>query len=161
MSVVEQTVHGHFSDDYRFFLKTYGASVFKGESEDNPYIVFRTIEALPAHITQDGFALFNAFYGAANQGAYGLACRIEFFHGRMPASVMPIADDGGAGQICLGIGGGEQGKIFYWDQQGEPLSEEDYLDDFGEPRPAQALFENMYLIANSFDEFLQALRTKP
>lgn len=160
IGVVEKMINGHFSDDYRFFLSSYGASLFKGESEENPYVVFSSIEELPAHITSDGFALVDAFYGASNEGPYSLATRVNFFRGRMPESIIPIADDGGSGQICLGIRNTDEGKIFYWDQQGEALSEEEYLEDFDEPRPEQAMYENMYLIANSFCEFLNALQKR-
>ncbi len=160
ISAVEKMIHGHFPDDYRIFLSSYGASLFKGESEENPYIVFSSIEELPTHVTSDGFALVDAFYGARDEGSYSLTTRINFFRGRMPESVIPIADDGGAGQICLGIGNENMGKIFYWDQQGEALSEEEYLEDFGEPRPERAMYENMYLIANNFCEFLNALRKR-
>ncbi|NHZ32461.1 SMI1/KNR4 family protein [Massilia rubra] len=157
---LEKMLNIRLPDDYRVFLATYGASLFKGESDEKPYVVFSSVEQLPAHVTGDGFALLDASYGANGEGAYSLATRVGFFRGRMPESVIPIADDGGAGQICSGVSDGDEGRIFYWDMRHEALSEEEYLEDYGEPRPAQAMYENMYLVAGSFDQFLYALRKK-
>jgi hypothetical protein len=75
--------------------------------------------------------------------------------------MIPIAGDGGAGQICLGIKGDDLGKVFYWDMANEPLDEETYLEDYGEPMPAEAKRQNVHLVADSFDEFLDQLVLGP
>jgi len=162
ISGLERQIGGRFPDAYRHFLATYGASTFNGESPDNPYILFRTLTTLPPHITRDNKALFDAFYGGGKneQDTYSLPERWRYFLGRMPESIVPIGDDGGAGQICLGIKGSEAGKIYYWDQQNEPLDEATYLEDYGEARPPEAIFQNVYLIANSFEDFLQRLECR-
>lgn len=149
-------------EGYRNFLTAYGASSFNGASPENPWIVYRSLTPLPPHISKTGKGLFDAFYGGKKKGrdAYSLSARIKFYSGRMPDSIIPIGDDGGAGQICLGISGKEAGKVYYWDQQNEPLDEEDYLEDYGEPRPPAAMFQNVHLIANSFEDFLQRLEVK-
>jgi hypothetical protein len=59
--------------------------------------------------------------------------------------------------VCLGIAGAESGNIYYWDHQDERQDEEGYLADFGEPKPSDALFQNVHLIAHSFEDFLQRL----
>lgn len=162
IATLEDELGVRFPMAYRTFLATYGASTFNGVSPDNPYIIFRTLKPLPHHITKTDKALFNAFYGAerdANDG-YSLRVRTRFFAGRMPDSIIPIGDDGGAGQICLGIKGDEAGKVYYWDQQNEPLDEEDYLEDYGESRPPEAMFQNVHLIAESFEDFLRRLEVK-
>lgn len=144
---------------YRTFLALFGATTLVGTSPDNPFVEFFSLTPLPVHISSNGNGLFDAFYGRPvdEQDAYGLSVRMRFYVGRMPNSIIPIGDDGGAGQICLAIKGREVGRIFYWDQKNEPLSEEDYLEDFGEPRPASAIFQNIYLVAMSFEDFLQHL----
>src|SRR5260370_1929977 len=106
--------------------------------------------------------MFDAFYGAervAHDG-YSLRVRTHFFARRMPETIIPIGDDGGAGQICLGIKGHEAGKIYYWDQANEPLDEEHYLEGYGEPRPPKAMFQNVHPIAESFEDFLRRLEVK-
>jgi hypothetical protein len=159
---VEKQIGSRLPEAYRKFLATYGAATFKGASPDNPYIVFRSLKPLPPHISKSGKGLFDAFYGAEKdeRDPYSLRVRIRFFTGRMPASIIPIGDDGGAGQICLGVKGAEVGKVYYWDQANEPLDKEDYLADYGKPRPPEAMFENVHQIAESFDDFLQGLEVK-
>ncbi len=49
--------------------------------------------------------------------------------------------------ICLGIKGKRRGKVYFWDH-------EDEFDDNGEGRQD---YGNVYLLANSLDEFLNKL----
>jgi hypothetical protein len=162
IAAIEEQLGVRLPEAYRKFLATYGASAFRGASPDNPYIVFRSLTPLPSHITKTEKALFDAFYGRERHehDTYSLRERTRVFSGRMPESIIPIGDDGGAGLICLGVKGAEAGKVYYWDQQNEPLDEEDYLEDYGEPRPPEAMFQNVHLIAESFEDFLQRLEVK-
>lgn len=162
IAAFEKQLGVRLPEPYRKFLAIYGASTFNGASPDNPYIVFRSLRPLPPHITKSDKALFDAFYGGEKdeRDPHGLRVRIRFFLGRMPESIIPIGDDGGAGEICLGIKGAEAGKVYYWDQANEPLDEEDYLEDYGEPRPPEAMFQNVHLIADSFEDFLRRLEQK-
>lgn len=155
----EKQLGTRLPEAYRRFLATYGASEFNGASPDNPYIMFRPLEPLPPHISQSGRGVLDAFFGGARDehDSFNLGVRTRFFAGRMPESLIPIGHDGGAGQICLGVKGAEAGKVYYWDEQNEPLDEEDYLADYGVPRPPEALFRNVHLIANSFEDFLERL----
>jgi hypothetical protein len=161
IAAFEEELGIRLPDAYRRFLATYGASTFNGASPDNPYILFRPLKPLPPQF-QSGKGLFHAFYGQERDGhdAFSLRVRTRFFSGRMPESIIPIGDDGMGGQICLGVKGAEAGRIYYWDQQREPLDEQDYLADFGHPRPPGAAFQNVHLIAESFEDFLQRLETK-
>ena len=155
---IEAGVGVRLPESYRKFLKTFGASKFTGASPDNPFIVFRPLKPLPPHF-KSGTGPFDLFYGAARDehDGHSLRVRIRYFSGRIPESVIPIGDDGIAGQICLGIKAAEVGKVYYWDQQNEPQDEEDYLEDYGVPRPREAIFKNVHLIAESFEDFLQRL----
>lgn len=160
ISALEKTLDCRFPEDYRKFATTFGACTFHGESPENPYVVFRSSEALPAHIANEGLSLFDAFYGSdigAND-PYGLKQRINFYMGRMPTNVVPIGDDGGAGVICLGLRNNDKGKVFYWDQRNERLSEEEHFEEYLAARPPESLYQNMYLIADSFIDFLQQLQ---
>ena len=147
---------------YRQFLATYGASTFNGCPPDNPFIIFHPLESLPPQFV-DGTDLFDAFYGAQREeyDSFSLRVQMRFYAKYMPESLIPIGDDGGAGLICLGVKGAELGKVYYWERQNAALDEEDYLADYGEPRPAEALFQNVHLIAQSFEDFLQRLEIQP
>jgi hypothetical protein len=145
-------------EEYRRFLATYGASAFNGASPDNPYILFRPLTPLPARF-KSGKGSLDALYGGQKDehDPYSVRVRAHFFSGRMPKNIIPIGDDGIAGQICLGIRGPETGKVYYWDQQDEPPDEQDYLVDHARTRPPGMIYQNVFLIAESFGDFLQRL----
>ena len=128
--------------NYREFLQKYGVSAF-GE-----LVQFQPIEGEPAPLSH--------FYGSKSAGSNSLAKCIEKYAGRMPESIIPIADDGGGNQICLGIKGKEHGKVYYWDHHNE-WDEEDYLEEHGQPMPPDVKFQNVHLIADSFEGFIQRL----
>ena len=159
---IEDAVGTAIPTAYGSLLRQYGAFTFKARSENDPYVYFISKTQLPTHISADGLALFDFFYGQTQQtGPSGLQQQINFFRGRIPETMIPIAGDGGAGQICLGIEGDDLGKVFYWDMANEPLDEETYLEDYGEPMPADAKRQNVHLVADSFDKFLEQLVLGP
>ncbi len=64
---------------------------------------------------------------------------------RMPSKVFPVAHDPGGNLVCMDS---EDGKIYFWDHENEV----DYSVNDDSER------SNLYLIANSFNEFLNGLR---
>lgn len=157
IGAIEGDLGVRLPEPYRTFLATYGASMFGGASPDNPYVEFRPLEPLPPQF-QGGNGLLASFYGAEREedDMLGLGARIRYYSGRMPESIIPIGDSWGS-QICLGIKGDEAGKVYFWDEQNEPQDEKEYLEDFGEPRPPEVTFQNVHLIADSFEDFLRRL----
>ena len=140
---------------HRSLLRQFGAFAFRGRSENNPYVYFKSKTQLPQYITANDFAFFDFFYGTTQQmGPSGLRQQINFFRERIPETMIPIACDGGAGEICLGIKGNDFCEVFYWDMANEPLDEETYFEDYGERMPDGVKQQNLYLVANSYDEFL-------
>jgi hypothetical protein len=161
LAAIENLIDAKLPELYKSILSQYGAFAFNGRSENDPYVFFRSLSTLPSYITGSGVAIFDFFYGAELEpGPLGLVKQIAFFKGRIPQEMIPIGGDGGAGQICLGIKGAEAGKVYYWDQRNEPLDEEDYLEEYGEPRPPEAMFQNVHQIADSFEDFLQRLELR-
>lgn len=159
---IQDEIEATIPPEYGSMLRKYGAFTFNGRSENNPYVYFNTKEQIPKHISANGLAIFDFFYGQTQQsGPSGLQQQINFFKERIPKTMIPIASDGGAGQICLGIKDDDFGKIFYWDMANEPLDEETYLEDYGEPMPAEGKRQNIYLIADSLVEFLDQLVLMP
>lgn len=158
LSLIEDELGVPLPEDYRSFLATYGGSTFCGRSPDSPFILIRPLQQLPQNFSS-GQVMVDALYGCKRRDhdGYSLSVRIRFFAGRMPESIIPIGDDGGWGQICLGIRGKESGKVYYWYQADEPLDEETYLEDYGHQRPPEAMFQNVYQIAESFTDFLERL----
>jgi SMI1-KNR4 cell-wall len=66
---------------------------------------------------------------------------------RLPFRLIPIAHDPGGNLICISCDGVDNGFIYFWDHENEV----DYqvADDSD--------FSNLYLIAKSFNEFLDGL----
>ncbi len=152
MAELEKKLKTTFPPNYRQLLGTYGAIGFNGTSEDDPYVYFESTEPLPEYITSEPQALIRAFYGR------DIHDYLQMFRGRMPDTLIPIAHDGGAGQLCLGIAADDLGKVYYWDMSDEPLDDEEFEEDYGYPKPPEEDRKNLYLVANTFDDFLNTLR---
>lgn len=150
---VEELIGTTLPDTYRAFLLCYGASAFRR------LVQFRSIVPLPPHISRNGTDYIDALYGMEPE-TYNLKKSIRIFKGRMPGSVIPIGSNGGGNQICLGVSGEERGKVFYWDRHNE-FDEEEYLEDHEPPVPPELLHQNVHLVADSFEDFLQRLEIDP
>jgi hypothetical protein len=66
--------------------------------------------------------------------------------GRIPANLLPIGIDEDSSNICLSISGDDYGKVYFWDRHFEVFD--------GEPD-----YSNVFLIANSFTEFINGLKS--
>lgn len=146
---LEKALKVELPHDYREFLMTYGAAMFA------EYVDFQPVRNLPMPISDTGKGHVSSFYGAARDPYQPLEKAIETFRGRMPDTLIPIGDDSG-NKICLGIKGKEQGKVYYWDHHNE-WDEQDYLEEHGTPMPPDLKFQNVYLIADSFEDFVRRL----
>lgn len=67
----------------------------------------------------------------------------QTYHGRIPASMIPIADDPYGNAICLGVTGNERGRIYFWDHENES-------DD-------EPYFDNITTLAATFSDFVDSL----
>lgn len=149
LKAIEADLGNPLPAEYRAFLKKYGASAF------SEYVGFQPMKPLPHTLSSTGKGLFSCFYGAANERHNSLARKIKTFRGRMPDTIFPIGHDSG-NQICLGINGEEKGKVYYWDHHNE-WDEEDYRVEHGMSMPPEVRFQNVYLVAESFEDFIRRL----
>jgi hypothetical protein len=152
LEAIEAELGSRLPDSYRYFLVTYGAC------SPREIVMYDPVIGLPSEVSTSGRGNIANFYGTRSDvdDAYSLQRRMLFFSGRIPANLIPIADNGGGSQILLGTSGNEAGKVYLWDLHNEPLDEEDY----GVPRPPEAMFENVHLIAKSFEGLLRRLEVK-
>ncbi len=67
---------------------------------------------------------------------------------RMPDRMLPIAEDPLGNLICISCSGDDIGYIYFWDHE----LEVDYIES------DDSVQSNMYLISNSFDEFIRGLK---
>lgn len=79
---------------------------------------------------------------------YDLVTGNLFLDGRLPDHLVAIGADPGGNQICLSVAGDDLGKVYFWDHEDE-VEEGETPDD-----------HNVYLIANSFAEFLNGLKAE-
>jgi hypothetical protein len=143
VNLIEKTLGLSLPSDYREFLLSYGSSSFGNLVEFQ---------------TEAGKIPFSHFYGSKD-GKQDLGKRIKTYQGRMPETLIPIADDGGGNQICIGMNGNEKGKIYYWDHDNE-WDSEDYYEKHGIQMPSELKFQNVILVANSFENFLLMLEVR-
>ena len=100
------------------------------------------------------------FYGvSSNSFKNDLSEILKCYQNRMPDNFLPIADDGLGNQICISLNNESSGYVYWWDHENE-WDEDDYQEDTGEHMPIEARYQNVYLIAKSFGEFLTKLTGK-
>lgn len=159
---IEKMIGADLPEPYRSIVARYGAFTFGGRSQDDPFVFFGSKTPLPDYIAENGHAIFGHFYGDEDaDGPVSLHSQIMLFRDRIPTTMIPIAGDGGAGQICIGVTDTDRGKVFYWDANDEPLEEEDYVQGLGQPTPTNTKRHNIYLVAGSFAEFIDQLMLSP
>lgn len=90
----------------------------------------------------------NSFYGIHDGPEHHqLDHAYQVHRERIPADLIPIAYDAFGNEICIGWKGKRRGKIYFWDH-------EDELDENGLSRQD---YRNVFLVANSLQEFLDNL----
>lgn len=95
-------------------------------------------------------SVLDAFYGIHNgRKSEQLDSNCKTYEDRVPADLIPIADDAGGNNICIGWEGERTGKVYFWDHEDE-IDEEGCLRDD---------YRNVFLVANSLQEFLDGLMT--
>lgn len=154
---LEKTIGERLTEPYRSLLAKYGNWSF---SEFVSYpcsnlTMMEIIRGKPINLSENNWLSY--MYGGAEDDTYSLQRAIKTYKERMPETLIPIGDDGGGNKICLGVSGEEKGKVFYWDHNNE-WDEEDYFEEEGEPMPPEMKFQNVYLVANSFEEFINQLK---
>lgn len=92
-------------------------------------------------------SVVDRFFGIKPGDDYDLEREYEVYAERIPAELIPIANDAFGNAICLGVKGKYRGKMYFWDHEAE-------LDENGRSRRD---YGNVYLLANSLDEFLSNL----
>jgi cell wall assembly regulator SMI1 len=88
---------------------------------------------------EQGIGMVNIFYGIGEMYD-NLDKNIELSDDILDIGFMPIADDPGGNQICLGLTENHFGHVYFW------IHDEDPEDQ-----------RNMYLLAKDFEEFLEKL----
>ncbi len=92
----------------------------------------------------DGADSLHHVYGLHDGPNYAqLDYAFSIYYGRMPQSMIPIADDPCGNAICIGVTGDQEGRVFFWDHEFES---DDGLDH-----------DNITSLAESFEAFCESL----
>ncbi len=95
-------------------------------------------------------SVLDAFYGIhEGRKTERLDRALQVYEDRVPADLIPIGTDAAGNKLCIGWEGGRKGKIYFWDH-------EDEIDEDGCFRQD---YRNVFLVANSLQEFLDNLMT--
>ncbi|WP_298865310.1 SMI1/KNR4 family protein [uncultured Gimesia sp.] len=142
----EELIGHSIPETYKYFILKYKTSLIF----DN-IIIYRPLQSSPWG-DEKGMQQLDEFYGLCQSkgedlGLSTLSSVFETYLSRMPYSVVPIASAPGGNQICLGIIEEVENKVFFWDH-------EDEREIVGEN---QNDFKNMYLIADTFEDFIDSL----
>lgn len=109
-----------------------------------PHKLVYPISGLPLN----PFGDLHFFMGLAPQWPlFDLNRYLAMFGDRIPAAILPIAVNSGSDYICLDLRGGGQ-RVVFWDHG--------HFWSTGEWREA-----DLYLIADTFEDFLKSLRPSP
>jgi hypothetical protein len=149
LAELERLLGFAFPASYRRFIEKLGASAFAR------IVAFDPIKRLPTTISRSGRGIIDVFYGASAHEPDGLISALARYRERMPEGFLPIAHDGGGNQLAMQLIGDSPGAIYYWDHNNE-WDEEDYLDH-DEQVPPDLKWQNVTLIAASFDDLLARL----
>ena len=119
-----------FPPSYRTFLSKYNVAIPERNQFDGEEIVTSVAW----------------FYGVSDDRVEDLLETNEMYSRRLPTGVLAVAEAAGGNLICLDLG--DDGKVYWWDHEEEATDEE-------EPS-----FDNMYLLAPSFSDFLEQLNPR-
>jgi hypothetical protein len=153
IGLLEQRLGGSLPKSYRQFLEAFGGASFRET------ILFEPKGRLPDSVSPENRAMISVFYGGSADAPRDLVAALARYRDRMPEGFLPIASDGGGNQIAMAVGGEHDGAIYYWDHNRE-WDEEDYVED-DLPVPPDLKWQNVTLIADTFDQFLERLAVAP
>ncbi|MCX5688375.1 MAG: SMI1/KNR4 family protein [Planctomycetota bacterium] len=157
---IEKDHHISFPKQYKDFATEIGGCMFI-DTQDHHGAAFPWIDPIPQHISGGvNLTPVDIMFGSelACQEPDRLSWNIRTFYVCMPRSIVPIGNCFGNNLVCIGVDGLHSGKVYYWDAEMEPLSEADYIADYGTRPPSNYEWSNVHLVAQSFREFVSSIR---
>jgi hypothetical protein len=158
---VEQQLGRRLPDAYVWLLSTYGAFLFVNT------VVFAPSKQAPEYRHAPHLGLPNGedflgsevgvFYGKNEaKHTFTLRQKLRVFRDRMPDGFLPFADDGLGNQLCFGLDAVLSPKVYWWNHDLE-WDAQDYEEETGKTMPAEAKYQNVYLVADSLEAFFKRL----
>jgi hypothetical protein len=141
--------------DYKDFILNNPVSTF------NKLISFDAINKQPEYRHPKEFDFPNYIFDSSSisvlfskdNDVYDLSWNISNYVDRIPSDMLPIFTDGMGNLGLLSMQRVKYEKIYFWDHELE-WDVDDYFDETGTEMPEDAKFQNLWLIGNSFTDFL-------
>ncbi len=147
ISELEERYSIQVAGEYRQFLLKYGGLTFDKD------VCFRPIEK-SIWTQKDGVQTYDYFYGL-DKDNLDIREEIDNYYGRMPDSIIPIAECPGGNQLCLGVGAHNIGKIYFWDHENELEAKK--MLGFDQSIQINNYWDNVFLVKESFYDFIMDL----
>jgi hypothetical protein len=146
IAAIENRLGRELPEDYRTFVLKYGSSTFA------------RMVGFP--LSGKRAVFIQVFYGGGedHESEFHINWAVDMYASRMPPTLIPIADCGELGLICLGVRSVEYGKIFYWDRDREWGATQEQLQLEGKAIPPNLQYQNLTSLADTFLAFLSDLR---
>jgi cell wall assembly regulator SMI1 len=123
VSKIERKLGTTLPHDYRQFLLEVGG------------VLFHSTKVSPVEASEWGpVNAVNCLYGSEKEKG-SLLETFGLYQGELPEGLIPIGEDPAGNLFCLGIGGQQLGKVYFWDQDRAHIT----------------------LVANSFADFINRL----
>lgn len=95
-----------------------------------------------------GGSALSCFFGVKQNVDLSLDDALRTFKDRIPQRFFPVADDQGGNLICISLFGEDHGKIYFWNHELEADETQGFTPE---------TTNNLILVADSFDEFIEGL----
>ena len=135
LEAIEQYLGFRMPNDYRNFLLEYN-----GDVDLPPFFYFKKND-------KNG-SMLDSFFGIKKHTNDNILMNIKLYKNRIPTNCLPIANDAGSNLILLAVKNKDYGKVYFWDHNWE--AEDGAIPDYS----------NLTLIADSFDEFINNLKSQ-
>ena len=131
----EKSLGFSLPNDYRDFLKLYNGGI--------PEKLFFSFKG-----TKEDSSLVDRLFGFIENEYRNIIEYHRSYKKRIPSNALPIGIDPGGNLILLSVSGPDYGKVYFWDHDWEV--EDGQIPDYS----------NLTLIADSFEEFLNSLKSE-
>ncbi|GAB3939867.1 hypothetical protein GCM10028805_00780 [Spirosoma harenae] len=131
---LEEKINSKLPADYESFLLTYNGGI----PMKNRFLIN----------SSQGFDSISVFFGLSFEKSHlNIDYLLDYYAERFPLGIIPVGEDPGGNYICLDANQGESyGKVYFYDH------EIDNEDAQGNPTR-----DNLFLVADSFTEYLKSL----
>lgn len=134
LAQIQDKIGDSLPEAYKEFLLTYGRSMFSGE----------------VNCTPQGDPLYFGWFYGFNE----LVDAVDTFGGVLPETIIPIGDDGGGNQFCLGVNGNDFGKVYFHNHGIGWHADAEAYRVRCEEVPADIRYQTVFEVAPSFEQFI-------